>query len=580
MSKLLQNVKTHKIISILIVLFIVLSILLGVSLPVWGADTIQILSHDIGANPIGIAYGGSQIHTSDGYYVASGVEYPAYCLDPSKPGAGEAGSYSVTLSDSITDPKIYGIVLAGYPYKTIDELGVGNDWDAELATKLALRAYLNGWNINSFSVYGSDTSGEYAEVLAAIKNIYNTGMKNTVIPPAPSVTVTATGGNTMTENGDNLVKEYTVTSNVTINSYIVALPSNAPAGTKITASDGVTENTTFNAGETFKLIIPKSSVTSAGSLTLDVTGEVANQVILYGTASSSSYQDYAVTGSPLTFKDANAYATYDVTTTETTETPTEPTTQPDTSSPPTTTETTPPETTTPPPVPGTLEIIKLDAGTNTPLPGAVFEIKNKVGSIVYTGSTDGSGKISLSLDAGYYSITEITPPQGYALDQNPHKDNILLREGETTTVTFTDKKLSSLEVTKVDADTGTLLPNATIRVAKNGGTDSWDIVTNALGVAVLKDIPDDTYTVTEIVAPAGYILDSAPQTIVLQAGKIAAITLKDNAKPGIVIKKYDENTGLALAGAEFSVSKMDGQIVYEGITDETGIIRVDNLDAR
>ncbi|MCL2776068.1 MAG: hypothetical protein FWD71_22405, partial [Oscillospiraceae bacterium] len=70
---------------------------------------------------------------------------------------------------------------------------------------------------------------------------------------------------------------------------------------------------------------------------------------------SSSYQDYAVTGSPFTFKDANAYATYDITTTETTE----PTTQPDTSAPPTTTETTPPETTTPPPIPGSLEIIKL-----------------------------------------------------------------------------------------------------------------------------------------------------------------------------------------------------------------------------
>ncbi|MCL2776238.1 MAG: SpaA isopeptide-forming pilin-related protein, partial [Oscillospiraceae bacterium] len=492
---------------------------------------------------------------------------------------GEAGSYSVTLSDSITDPKIYGIVLAGYPYKTIDELGVGNDWDAELATKLALRAYLNGWNINNFSVYGSDTSGEYAEVLAAIKNIYNAGIQNTVIPPAPSVTVTATGGNTMTASGDNLVKEYTVTSNVTIKSYTVTLPSNAPTGTKITASDGVTEKTTFNSGEKFMLTIPTSSVTSSSSLTLDVTGEVANQVVLYGTSDNSSYQDYAVTSSPLTFKDANAYATYDVTTTDTTETPTEPTTQPDTSAPPTTTEIIPPDTTTPPPSPSTLEIIKLDAGTNNPLSGTVFEIKNKAGSIVYTGSTDGSGKISLSLDAGYYSITEITPPQGYALDPNSHKDNILLREGETTTVTFTDKKLSSLDITKVDADTGALLPNATIRVAKDGSTDSWDLVTNALGVAVFKDIPDGTYIVTEIVAPAGYILNSTPQTIVLQAGKIAAITLKNNAKPGIVIKKYDENTGLTLAGAEFSIAKMDGQIVYEGITDETGIIRVDNLDA-
>jgi len=529
-----------------------------------------------------LKWDGVAIETSDAWYSDGIAEYPAYCVDPHKKGAGEIdGGFDVTLSSNgITAPKIYGIVMAGYPYKSVQEIfgtTVPTPGEATYATKMALRIYLmnknDGWDVSKWAAIDSG----YEYIYEAAMNIYNAGTQNTVIPPAPFVTMTATSGNAMTENGTNLVKEYTVTSNVTIKTYTVTLPANVPAGTKITASDGVTEKTTFNAVEKFMLVIPQGSVTSSGSITLDVKGEVANQVVLYGESSNSSYQNYAVTGAPLTFKDANAYATYDATPTDTTETPTEPTTQPDTSSPPTTTETAPPETTTPPPTPGTLEIVKLDAGTNTPLPGAVFEIKNKVGSIVYVGSTDGSGKISLSLDAGYYSITEITPPQGYALDPNPHKDNILLRERETTTVTFTDKKLSSLDITKVDADTGALLQGATIRVAKDGGTDSWDVVTNALGVAVLKDIPDGTYTVTEIVAPAGYLLNSTPQTIVLQAGKTATITMKNKAKPGIVIKKYDEATGIVLPGAEFSVQKMGGEIVYEGITDETGIIRVDNL---
>lgn len=34
-----------------------------------------------------------------------------------------------------------------------------------------------------------------------------------------------------------------------------------------------------------------------------------------------------------------------------------------------------------------------------------------------------------------------------------------------------------------------------------------------------------------------------------------SITLKNKAKPGIVIKKYDEDTGMPLPNAEFSVAK-------------------------
>ncbi|MCL2775092.1 MAG: SpaA isopeptide-forming pilin-related protein, partial [Oscillospiraceae bacterium] len=578
MNNIFKKINYKKIIPIVIAVFMILPIIPKILLPVWGADTIHILSHDVGANPIGIAYGGSQIHTSDGYYLANGVEYPAYCLDPSKPGAGEVGAYDVIVSDSITDPKVYGIVLAGFPYKTAAELGVGNDWDANLATKLALRAYINGWNVNSFSVYGTDSSGEYAQVLTAIKNIYNAGVQNTIIPPAPSVTVTANGGsNTVIDEGDVFSKTYAVTANVTIKSYTVTLPSNAPAGTQITDIDG-NPKTTFATGEKFKIIIPKASVTSSGSIKLDISGEVANQTLLYGAAVNSANQDYVITGAPVTFKDANAYAEYSVeeTTTPAPTTPVEPT-EP-TTTPPTTTDT-PPTTEPAPPPPGKLDIIKLDADTNKPLPGAVFEIRNSAGSVVAVSATDGSGKILQSLESGFYSVTEITPPTGYALDVNPHKDNIVIRSDETTTVTFTNKALATLEITKVDADTGELLAGATVRVAKDGGSDFVDVTTNSLGVAVLKDIPDGTYTVTEIIAPAGYALDGTPQIIVLEAGKTAAITLKDKVKPGIVVKKYDENTGLVLAGAEFSIAKMGGQIIYEGMTDENGEIRVENLDS-
>ena len=525
-------------------------------------DTVTVWSTDAAAAPLGLAHNGSQIHTSDGWYTVDGVDYPAYCVDPSKPGAGEVDSYDVTLSNSITDPKIYGIILAGSPYKTVSELGVEDGWEANLATKLALRAYLKGWDVNDYTVYGSDPNGAFTRVLNAIKSIYTAGMKNTAIPPAPSVTVTATGGNKMTEqeiDGEPyFIKEYTVTSNVQIKSYTVSITGSKPAGTKITALSGE-DKTTFAASEKFKVIIPKENVTGSGTITLDIKGEVANNTILYGTSSNVNTQDYAMTGAPFTFKNANATANYEDEPVVTTTIPDEPDDEI-------------------PNEPGELEIIKLDAGTNKPLAGAVFEIKDVAGTIIHVGSTNNSGKISLSVDPGYYSVTEITPPTGYTLDDNPHKDNILIRENETTTVTFTNKKLPSLEITKVDAKTNAPLAGATIRIAKNGGTKSWDVTTNSQGKATLEDMQPGTYTVTEIVAPSGYVLTSTQQIIVLEAGKTSTITLKNWKKPGIVIKKYDEDTGLPLVGAEFSIAKKGGSIIYEGITDSSGIIKVDDLE--
>ncbi len=145
-------------------------------------------------------------------------------------------------------------------------------------------------------------------------------------------------------------------------------------------------------------------------------------------------------------------------------------------------------------------------------------------------------------------------------------------------MTFANEEMAQLEITKVDADTGETLAGATIRVALDDGSDSWDVYTNASGKATLTNMKSGTYTVTEIVAPEGYLLNEEPVLIKLEPGKTAAVTLKDKAKPGIVIKKYDEDTGFPLENAEFSVAQKGGSIVYEGMTDKEGKIKVEGLE--
>jgi hypothetical protein len=120
------------------------------------------------------------------------------------------------------------------------------------------------------------------------------------------------------------VKTYAVTSNAAIKSYTVTIGNTPPPGTKITAVDGVTEKTTFNAGEEFKVLVPKSSITANGNIKLEITGELANNVVMYGGSNNAATQDYVLTGMPFIPRDVVGYADYyaEDTTTQVTTTPT------------------------------------------------------------------------------------------------------------------------------------------------------------------------------------------------------------------------------------------------------------------
>ena len=122
------------------------------------------------------------------------------------------------------------------------------------------------------------------------------------------------------------------------------------------------------------------------------------------------------------------------------------------------------------------------------------------------------------------------------------------------------------------------MSGAAIRVAYDGGSDFYDVYTNASGKATLTNLKSGTVEIFELSSPEGYVLDESRQSIKLEAGKKASVTLKNKSKPGLIIKKYDEDTGLPLANAEFSVAVKGGKVIYEGMTDKSGEIRLHDLD--
>ena len=100
-----------------------------------------------------LRYKGVEVKVSYVQYTYEGVNYPAYCLDKTKPGA-ENGAYTVSVNSMIQDVGLWRRIINGYPYKSIEELGVANKEEAFTATKQAIYCYIHGNNPADYTPIG------------------------------------------------------------------------------------------------------------------------------------------------------------------------------------------------------------------------------------------------------------------------------------------------------------------------------------------------------------------------------------------------------------------------------------------
>lgn len=187
---------------------------------------------------------------------------------------------------------------------------------------------------------------------------------------------------------------------------------------------------------------------------------------------------------------------------------------------------------------GSLMLIKEDAETKAPLPGAVYTLLDASGKTVTEDvTTDANGKIFLpDLESGSYTLVEKTAPEGYELDTTPIKIDIT--PGEVTKFTATDKVAivdpgtGTLNLVKVDSDKDTTtLPGAVYTLKDSEGTVvKDDLTTDEKGIIDLQDLAPGTYTLVEKIAPEGYELDTTPITVTITANEATNVTAKDKAE--------------------------------------------------
>lgn len=228
--------------------------------------------------------------------------------------------------------------------------------------------------------------------------------------------------------------------------------------------------------------------------------------------------------------------------------------------------------------PGLL-IKKIDSQTKKPLQGAVFKITRGDGSVVRESvTTDADGIIHLpELDTGTFIITEVSAPDGYAIDETPK--TVEIRAGQTYEVTFTNTKKGGFTIKKIDEDTRQPLKNAIFSISKANGEIVKDRAeTDENGVITLTGLPDCTLIVTEIKAPDGYILQDMPKTIEVKAGGNYEMTFTNKRAYGLQIRKVIKGTNQPLDGCTFIVEKANGEMVGSYTTDFSGLATVTGLE--
>lgn len=226
---------------------------------------------------------------------------------------------------------------------------------------------------------------------------------------------------------------------------------------------------------------------------------------------------------------------------------------------------------------GGLQIKKVDEKTGEPLANAKFRVTTITGQTLGEFTTSRTGFINIQeLEDGWYIVEETVAPDGYILDNAPK--TVEVRGDKPTVVEFSNKEKGGIQILKVDEATGMPLEGAKFRVTTKNGLLIGEYTTDRQGHINLTDLDNGWYTILEIEAPKGYILDDVKKDVEVTGYKNQIVEFTNRAKAGLQILKVDSVTKQGLKDVKFKVSKINGEVIGTYKTDASGMIYLYSLD--
>lgn len=228
-----------------------------------------------------------------------------------------------------------------------------------------------------------------------------------------------------------------------------------------------------------------------------------------------------------------------------------------------------------------LPVTKVDSATGAYVSGAKLQVTNSSGKVIASWTTNGSAYTIKGLTQGTYTLTETQAPNGYNLNGVSVKFTIdgqgVIKNSTGSVITsITFKNTKVLKVLKVDNTTGKALSGAKLQITNSSGkvVESWTSTTSEYSV---KNLTKGTYTLSEVEAPSGYILNSTSIKFTIDeygnvkdtnGNNIVKLEMK-NQENSVTISKQDITNNQELPGATLTLKNSKGKEVLTWVSTNT-----------
>lgn len=388
--------------------------------------------------------------------VTTSGEY-VYCLDRTK---STAKNTTATLVGE-RDAGFAYIIENGYPHKSITGDRLKDYYITQTAVWWYLDETTGSGNLGAdFKANASDPNGIRQHVKKLVDGAKQAKEKGY---QKPTISINTQSAN-MELSAD---KKYYISGNLSVTgTNITAYTVSVPNGVIVIAADG-SEKTTFAASEKFKIKVPVSQVTNTTTaIKVTVASEATvNKVYEYKPENSKMQNALPAILVPTTVK-VTAGTTLQISSSK-------------------------------------VSIVKLDRATGQPLAGAELVLKDAAGNIIAQWTSTTNSHVIRNLSNGTYTVEETKAPTGYKRITTPIKFTITDENKNILVKVNNDPKVSVVTITKLDKSTEKPLAGA-ILVVKNSAGEVVARFQTTTEPYSLTGLPNDTYTVAEEQAPAGY----------------------------------------------------------------------------
>lgn len=197
--------------------------------------------------------------------------------------------------------------------------------------------------------------------------------------------------------------------------------------------------------------------------------------------------------------------------------------------------------------------------------------------------TDENGEVLIEnmLKAGReYIVREVTPPEGYKLDEIEGIRFTPTGEDGIDEVSFKNKPYLGFRLTKT-TEKGTPLKGAEYNVySKEDMNKLFTEITDDKGEIYIEDLEPGDYVIVETKAPKGYLLNEVPETftIIGEGPSVYEMNVVEGEyKAKVKVNKIDGENGTGIEGTKFQIFAKEDIYNGDGMVYEKDFM-VENLE--